>query len=299
MDRQWLESFVAVAKHGNVSHATTEVHRSQSTLSRHVSALEKHLGAKLLSRKARGVKLTRSGRIVYAHASALLDQFHQLHESLAAEQGGTELIRFGIAPGIPKDWLSDNLTRLLEYTFALNELTTNEQHKLLDDGHLDVAMTHERSPDAASQLVLEQPLGVAVPETSPLCREVNEKGAIPVASLDRMTIMAHSQASMRSSEGKLKSLAADAGADVNWVFRRFGQYGDLITKFSKAKGALTTSSSGVTQLPGWSWYPLTSNSASTDDLWVKTWINWKPEKSSVIDDCVRDFLSHIADPSHQ
>lgn len=299
MDRQWLESFVAVAKHGSLSRATHEVHRSQSTLSRHLAALEKHLGAKLLTREARGMKLTRSGRIVHVHASALLDQFHQLHESLAAERGGTALIRLGIAPGIPKDWLSTQLTRLGQYTFVLNELTTNEQHKLLEDGHLDVAMAHERSPEAASQLVLEQPLGVTVPEGSPLCFQVDEEGAIPVGSLDGLTIMAHSPAAMRSSEGRLKSLAAEAGADVNWVFRRFSQYGDLIAKFSNAQGALTTSSSGPTQLPGWSWYPLTTKSSSTDDLRVKTWVNWKPQKSQVIDDWVHAFLDGIAEPALQ
>lgn len=294
MDRQWLETFIAVAKHGSVSQATREVHMSQSTLSRHLSALEKHLGTKLLTREARGMKLTSSGKILYAHAAAILDQFHQLQESLTAERSGSMLIRLGIAPGVPKEWLLDSLTELKKYTFVLNELTTNEQHKLLDDGQLDLALTHERSPDAVSNLVLEQPLGVTIPEDSQLHAEVNNQGAISVASLDGMTIMAHSQAAMRSSEGNLKSLAAEAGADVNWVFRRFSQYGDVIARFSNAEGALTTSSSGITQLPGWSWYPLTSTSSSTEDLQVKTWINWRPGKSEMIDDCVREFLNSIS-----
>src|SRR5699024_1707944 len=149
------------------------------------------------------------------------------------------------------------------------------------------------SPDAASNLVLEQPLGVTAPENSQLHNQVNNQGTISVASLDGMTIMAHSQAAMRSSEGKLKSLAAEAGADVHWVFRRFSQYGDLIAKFSNAEGALTTSSSGITQLPGWSWHPLTSTSSSTADLQVKTWLNWKPGTSQMIDDCVREFLNSV------
>lgn len=298
MDRQLLESFVAVATHGSVSHAAMEVHKSQSTLSRHLSALEKHLGTKLLTREARGMSLTRSGKIVYSHAAALLEQFHQLHESLAAERSGTSLLRLGIAPGVPKHWLSDQLTSLARYTFIINELTTNEQHKLLEQGHLDLALTHERSPDGASNLALEQPVGITLPTGSPLCETVDEKGAISVASLDGMTIMAHSQAAMRSSEGNLKSLAAEAGADINWVFRRFSQYGDLIAKFSNAEGALTTSSSGLTQLPDWLWFPLTSKSSSAGSLQVKTWLNWKPDKSQVIDDCVREFLNGISTPPH-
>lgn len=294
MDRQWLETFLAVAKHGSVSKATREVHMSQSTLSRHLSALEKYLATKLLVREARGMKLTNSGKILYTHAATILDQFHQLHESLTAERSGAMLMRLGVAPGVPKKWLSQTLAGLSKYTFVLNELTTNEQHKLLEDGHLDLALTHERSPDAVSNLVLEQPLGVTVPEDSQLHEEINHDGAISVESLDGMTIMAHSQAAMRSSEGNLKSLAAEAGADVKWVFRRFSQYGDVIAKFSNAEGALTTSSSGITQLPGWSWYPLTSGSSSTEDLQVKTWINWMPGKSQMLDDCVREFLNGIS-----
>src|SRR5690625_1108657 len=214
MDRLWLETFVAVAKHGSVSQATREVHMSQSTLSRHLSALEKHLGAKLLTRHARGMTLTNPGKVLYAQASSILDQFHQLQESLAAERNGSMLVRLGIAPGVPKEWLTDVLTELSHYTFVLNELTTNEQHKQLEEGHLDLALTHERSPNAVSNLVLEQPLGVSVPEDSQLHQRLDTQGAISVASLDGMTIMAHSQAAMRSSEGNLKSLAAEAGADI-------------------------------------------------------------------------------------
>lgn len=290
MHSQWLEAFIAVAKHGTISHAAADVHMSQSTLSRQITALETHLGAMLLTRQARGIQLTDAGRIVYSRAAGLLDQFQQLGETLAAEQDRGPVVRLGVPPGAPKQWLADKLSALEPYSFILNESTTNEQHDLLAAGQIDIALTHDRSADAASYVVLEQPLGVAIPDESALHQSIDTTGAIPVSSLDGMKVMAHSQAAIRSSEGSLRSLAVKADANVDWIFRRFSGHADLIARFSQAEGAITTSSSGLAQSTGWSWFPLTSQAQHVDDLNIRTWINWKPGQSTSVNDCAHGFI---------
>lgn len=63
MNLDWdkLKAFYYVAKLGNISHAATFFKSNQSTCSRSITALEKHLGYPLLIRQRNGVKLTRKG----------------------------------------------------------------------------------------------------------------------------------------------------------------------------------------------------------------------------------------------
>lgn len=74
------ESFSAVARETGVS---------QPTISKHVSALEKHLGAKLLNRSTRQLALTESGKEYYHHCIRILDELAEAEASVGKQK--TEL----------------------------------------------------------------------------------------------------------------------------------------------------------------------------------------------------------------
>lgn len=61
LDWEKLKAFYYVAKVGNISHAAAFFKTNQSTCSRSITALEKHLGYPLLIRQRNGVILTRKG----------------------------------------------------------------------------------------------------------------------------------------------------------------------------------------------------------------------------------------------
>jgi DNA-binding transcriptional LysR family regulator len=61
LDWEKLKAFYYVAKVGNISHAAAFFNTTQSTCSRSITALEKHLGYPLLIRQRNGVTLTRKG----------------------------------------------------------------------------------------------------------------------------------------------------------------------------------------------------------------------------------------------
>lgn len=65
LDWDKLKHFYYVAKIENISHAADLLDTTQSSLSRHVSGLEKHLGYPLFSRNRDGVTLTQRGRELY------------------------------------------------------------------------------------------------------------------------------------------------------------------------------------------------------------------------------------------
>lgn len=290
MHLKWLEAYSCVVKHGQISSAAEEMHMTQSTLSRQLASLEKFVGSRLLVRDARGVRLTPAGRIVHSRAAHLLDQMQHLKEVLAAERRGSPVVRMGIPPSLPPDWIRERVNRLSDCTVMLNEGTTNELLELLDDAELDIAITHERSATLPSRLALTQALGVAMPATSRLRDAIGDDGTLDVRSLTGARLMAHAQASIRSSEGALKSLVESADAEVEWVFRRFGEHGDLIAEMADADGAMTISTSQILHAPQWSWFPLTSQAPHVEELSVRTWINWRPDAPNHIGDCIESLV---------
>lgn len=68
-----MASFAAVVKHGGFTRAGVRAGLSKSVISRHVSALEKHLGVQLLYRSTHKVSPTEAGERFYAYCKDLED----------------------------------------------------------------------------------------------------------------------------------------------------------------------------------------------------------------------------------
>jgi LysR family hca operon transcriptional activator len=69
MELRHLRYFVAVAGAGSLTVAAEQtLHTSQPSLSRQTRDLEDEVGARLLTRRARGIELTPAGRAFLKHA---------------------------------------------------------------------------------------------------------------------------------------------------------------------------------------------------------------------------------------
>src|SRR3989475_6094084 len=70
-----LRYFVAVAEAGSLTVAAEQIlHTSQPSLSRQIRDLEEEVGARLLTRRARGIELTPAGRAFLHHPRSVLSQ---------------------------------------------------------------------------------------------------------------------------------------------------------------------------------------------------------------------------------
>src|SRR4029077_7850561 len=73
MELRHLRYFVAVAEAGSLTVAAEQrLHTSQPSLSRQIRDLEDEVGARLLTRRARGIELTPAGRTFLDHARSVL-----------------------------------------------------------------------------------------------------------------------------------------------------------------------------------------------------------------------------------
>lgn len=90
MDRlATMQTFVRVVESGSFSAVAREMHSTQSAVSKQVAALERALGAKLLSRTTRSLALTQAGEQYFAQARRLVAEIAEAEAQL--RQGEQQL----------------------------------------------------------------------------------------------------------------------------------------------------------------------------------------------------------------
>ncbi len=73
MELYQLRSFVCVAREGNLTRASQQLHLTQPAVSTQIKALEDELDEKLFERKPRSLVLTAAGKMLLARAEEVLD----------------------------------------------------------------------------------------------------------------------------------------------------------------------------------------------------------------------------------
>jgi len=173
-----LRYFVAVAETEHVGRAASQLHISQSPLSRQVRQLEELLGLQLFERARRRIRLTGDGRRLLGPARDLLARADALERGArAAGRGEPRRIRIGFVgtavwTGVLPAALRELRAREPEVRVGLRQLGSNAQHEAVRAGELDLGLVH-RVPggrDLAAQHLLEQPYELAVPRSHPLAR---------------------------------------------------------------------------------------------------------------------------------
>jgi DNA-binding transcriptional LysR family regulator len=164
MDIRALEHFVAVAEELNVTRAAERGHAAQSTVSAALRSLERELGATLLERTTRRVRLTAAGERVLPAARAAIAAVEQARDLAREESAGLRgRVRLGTFSSMD---LIDLPTALADFRvrhpgvdLTLSVAARGSQG-LQDDllhGRLDVALF---SPPADPGLLTHRLLGV-------------------------------------------------------------------------------------------------------------------------------------------
>ncbi len=87
MDRlQSMEAFVKVVEQGSFARAAGVLGMSRAMVSKHVAALENHLGVRLLHRTTRRLNLTEVGRAYFDRSREILAQLAEAEETASALQ---------------------------------------------------------------------------------------------------------------------------------------------------------------------------------------------------------------------
>lgn len=89
MNIEHCREFIELSRTLNFTETANNLHLTQSTLSKHISALERELGAKLFIRQHDGIRLTEEGYVFVGSATNILDIYkgtRETFESMKSEE---------------------------------------------------------------------------------------------------------------------------------------------------------------------------------------------------------------------
>jgi LysR family nitrogen assimilation transcriptional regulator len=170
MELRSIEYFVQIADEGSITRTADKLGIAQPALTRRIKQLEDELGAPLLTRLARGVRLTGAGRDFLEHARKVLLEVARAKDHV---RGNARAVRgrvvIGTSPTLAPLLLPGCVARARQQCPAVTlKLVEGFSPQLLDSllaGRLDLAlMTNPpRSPALALTPLISEPLLVISP----------------------------------------------------------------------------------------------------------------------------------------
>jgi LysR family transcriptional regulator, transcription activator of glutamate synthase operon len=219
MDTDALRWFQQVADGTTVTEVSELEPVTQSGISRALARLESEVGAPLLRRSGRTLRMTHAGSVFKRHVDALL---HQLDDGIAAvsqlldPDTGTVALAFQHSLGswLVPDLVSSFLVSHPQVRFLLTEVGDETTSAALAGGRadLEIGTRRPRDPATASRLVAVEPLRVALAHGHPLA----SRPGISLSELSSEPFVALRPASAlrKLSDG----LCAEAGFRPDVVF---------------------------------------------------------------------------------
>lgn len=116
MRLSYLREFIELCQELNYNRAATNLHISQSALSKHIQALESDLNTELFERDRRHVTLTSQGQVLLDHARRICREYDEVKQAFAAEAANNRRLFVGGLVDSPGEfaWMSRATNALLE-----------------------------------------------------------------------------------------------------------------------------------------------------------------------------------------
>ncbi|MCL1995862.1 MAG: LysR family transcriptional regulator [Defluviitaleaceae bacterium] len=144
MNTKYIFEFTQIVEHGSFSEAAHELFISQSSLSKHIHALEEYLGFRLFDRSSRKVQLTTEGKIFLPFAEIICDAERNAIKTLR-DYGFKSKKRVVIAGLVVMSFYGiltdiDKFQQVhLDIDVEIIEHTGNSIAKSLENGDFDIA----------------------------------------------------------------------------------------------------------------------------------------------------------------
>ena len=181
MELRHLRYFVAVAEELSFTRAAERLHIGQPPLSHQIQMLESEVGAQLLERSKRWVRLTEAGKLFLDDARRVLSLSEQaMQTARRAQRGEAGELRVGFTFSTPLTPLFATVVnryrqRYPGVTLTLHEMATLRQMDALGARELDLGLIRPPEvpiPDGLATEVLRQdPLVLVLPLGHPLARQ--------------------------------------------------------------------------------------------------------------------------------
>ncbi|GBR67483.1 LysR family transcriptional regulator [Gluconobacter kanchanaburiensis] len=180
-----LHAVVAIAEERNLTRAAERLGIQQPPLTRLLRGMEQELGVQLFERHARGMRLTTAGRSMLKGAYDVIARMNETVEDvrrIVRGEAGELSIGFTNSalchPSLP-DMLGQFRETWPDVGLTLTEGNSSQLLEALRDDTVDVAFVRTSIPyvsDVMVELIVEEPMVVAVPRTHPLANKALTEG---------------------------------------------------------------------------------------------------------------------------
>jgi len=152
MELDHVEAFVAIAKHGGFTRASSVLNLSQPAISRRIQLLEHELGAPLFDRLRTSVAINAAGRAFLPHAEALLASMRDGADAVNALRGrDAGAVTLAVVGTLASTSLTERLRRFRDAHRAvdlrLRTALSVEVSALVLCGEAALGLRYERDPD--------------------------------------------------------------------------------------------------------------------------------------------------------
>jgi DNA-binding transcriptional LysR family regulator len=218
MKIEYFREFTVLAEYLNFSAAAENLFITQPVLSRHMAALEAHLGVKLLNRTTHSVSLTEAGKLFLEKITEMLDDYDQLLSLLKMHKAGYEN---QLCVGVPYYAINDYLGSIPE--LFLEKYPNIKLHYVMSDPNVVLENLIEDKADViiiphmhfpmSNEMeffkLFEEPLGILISRDDPLAN----KKACTLADLRDKTFMSINDKYFMGFWEQTKNLCLSAGFD--------------------------------------------------------------------------------------
>ncbi len=137
-----MRMFVRVVESGSFSQAARDLNVGQPTVSKHLAALEAHLGTQLLARNSRTLSVTPTGQDYYEDTLRILQDLDLAEERVAAGQSAPAgLIRVTLSPAFGRMFVIPRLAGFRDaFPDVSIEMEVSGRHVDLIEEGMDVAI---------------------------------------------------------------------------------------------------------------------------------------------------------------
>lgn len=149
MNSKQLHYFLVTVQKQSIAAAARELDVAQPAISQQLANLEREMGAALLQRSYKGVRLTPAGQVFLPHAETLMNQIHTSRMALQQfNNGQAGKVRLGMLPSI-NNVLSMSLIEKVNRCFPdlQLEISTGPSYSVrewLEHNEIDIAITYEQ-----------------------------------------------------------------------------------------------------------------------------------------------------------
>jgi DNA-binding transcriptional LysR family regulator len=220
MDLFQLRCFVAVCEELHFGRAATRLHMTQPPLSRQIRLLEDSVGARLLDRTSRSVRLTPAGAVLRDDAVRILrlaqDAAATAHRTALGELGRVVIGYTAVAGYV----LIPTLLKLAReklpgIDIVLEEMVSAQQYRALAEEALDLAFVRPLESDADFQYhpITREPMQLAIPAGHALAR----KQRIALADMAGQPLVMYSEKEGKYFHDKIRRLFTATGVRPLYV----------------------------------------------------------------------------------